>query len=82
MLNTKLIKNMIMRLRKPFKNLIKFILLIAMLVLTYEVSNTFIDYILTIDAIMLKRIVNIILVALIILSLMPKAEKKQENIKK
>ena len=73
------LKNNIIKLRKPIKNLIKLTLLIVMLVLTYQVSNAFVDYISTIDTIILKRILNIILVVIIIIYSMNKRNNLKEG---
>lgn len=41
------------------------ILFVTMLILTYFISERFIDYVLTVDPIVLKRVCNMILVVII-----------------
>lgn len=54
---------------------IKFILFIAMLILSYFVSDRIVDYLLTIDVITLKRSLNLILVVILMFIVMYKKEK-------
>lgn len=51
---------------KRIITIIKLILIAVALVLSYIISDKIIDYILTIDAIMLKRILNVILVIIVL----------------
>ena len=41
-------------------------LFIAMLLLTYMVSDRLVDYLLTVDVIILKRVLNLILVTILV----------------
>lgn len=43
------------------------LLFTSMIILTYFVSEKFIDYILTVDPVTLKRVVNIILVVIVMI---------------
>lgn len=57
---------------KRIITIIKLILVAVALVLSYLISDKIIDYILTIDAIMLKRILNVILVIIVLVIAMRK----------
>lgn len=57
---------------KRIITIIKLILVAVALVLSYLISDKIIDYILTIDAIMLKRILNVILVIIVLVIAMHK----------
>ena len=47
--------------------IIKLVCLVGILISTYFISEEFIDFILTIDAIVLKRVLNMILVVIVMI---------------
>lgn len=61
--------------KEKILSLIKLVLFIGMVVLTYFISDKFIDYVLTIDVQIVKRVVNMILI-LIVTAIYFKEKKK------
>jgi uncharacterized membrane protein YdcZ (DUF606 family) len=52
---------------KKLNGIIKTILFVAAMILTYLISERFVDFILTVDPIILKRVLNIILVVIVMI---------------
>lgn len=55
--------------------ILKITLFIAMMVFSYILSDKIVDYLLTIDPVMLKRILNLILVSILVFISLNKKEK-------